>query len=257
VRALDVNGGVKHAGRGGFRSFACVAALAMAGVARSASIPADAIEVQDLAASMQVGDVVFIRVTALPFRKVASTTGSWTNHVGIVIDISGGQPLVAESTFPLSRVTTLSRFVARSKTGRIAVTRLNTNLNDAQRSAIARAARKRLRIIYDTGFNLDSRRQFCSRYVREVLNEATGIEAGDVENFATLLSKNPDADLRFWRFWYFNRIPWQRETVSPASLLESEDFTIVFDGQAARGRRQCTATQAADSATLTHNSKQS
>jgi hypothetical protein len=218
--------------RRGFRTFVCVAALATATAtaARSASIRADAIKVQDLAGQMQVGDVVFIRVTALPFRKVASTTGSWTNHVGIVIDISGTQPLIAESTFPLSRVTTLSRFVARSEAGRVAVTRLKTPLSGAQRAAIAHAARERLHVFYDTGFDLNSRRQFCSRFVREVLQESTGIEVGDVENFTTLLSKNPDTDLRFWRLWYFNRIPWQRETVTPASLLQSLEFDTVFDG---------------------------
>jgi len=63
-----------------------------------------------LAPRLAVGDVVFIRVTARPFREVADATGSWTNHVGV---------------------------------------------------------------FYDTGFNLHSRRQFCSRFVREVLARHT------------------------------------------------------------------------------------
>ena len=50
----------------------------------------------------------------LPFRRVAAATNSWTNHVGIVVDTSGDQPQIAESTFPLSRITPLSRFAARS-----------------------------------------------------------------------------------------------------------------------------------------------
>jgi hypothetical protein len=229
VKSLH-NGGVALARRHGLRTLACIAALGMATTAGAASNPADTVKLEDLAGKMQVGDVVFIRVTALPFRKVAGTTGSWTNHVGIVIDTTGGQPLIAESTFPLSRITTLSRFVARSEAGRVAVTRLKAPLSDAQRAAIARAARERLQVFYDTGFDLRSRRQFCSRYVCEVLNEATGIEAGEVENFAALLTKNPDTDLRFWRLWYFGRIPWQRETVTPASLLKSTQFASVFDG---------------------------
>jgi hypothetical protein len=242
--------------RHGVRTLVCIAWLGMAAVARAESIPEDATKLEDLAGKLQVGDVVFIRVAALPFRKVAGMTGSWTNHVGIVIDTSGREPRIAESTFPLSRITTLSRFVARSEARRVAVTRLNAPLSDAQRADIARAARKRLHVLYDTGFDLHSRRQFCSRYVREVLHEATGIEAGDVENFATLLSKNPDADLHFWRLWYFNRIPWQRETVSPASLLASGDFTIIFDGQVTSARPHHAATRAADSARLTHDSEQ-
>jgi hypothetical protein len=219
------------------RSLVCISALGMAAAAVAAPTPADAVKLQDLSGNMQVGDVVFIRVTALPFRKVAGTTGSWTNHVGIVIDTSGRQPLIAESTFPLSRITTLSRFVARSEAGRVAVTRLKAPLSEVQRADIARAARERLHVFYDTGFDLNSRRQFCSRYVREILHEATGVDVGEVEKFSTLLSKNPDTDLRFWRLWYFNRIPWERETVTPASLLTSVEFDTIFDGSVKNGRR--------------------
>ncbi|MBN3821173.1 hypothetical protein G3N57_33685, partial [Paraburkholderia sp. Se-20369] len=64
---------------------------------------------------------MFIRVPARPFREVADATGSWTNHVGIVVDTSGAEPVVAESTFPWAKLTPLSRFVARSEGGRVAL----------------------------------------------------------------------------------------------------------------------------------------
>lgn len=179
---------------------------------------------------LQVGDLVFIRVTALPFRKVAAATGSWTNHVGIVIDAAGPEPLIGESTFPVSKATPLTRFVARSEDGRVAVARLSTPLDDAQRAQIRAAAEARMGIAYDTGFNLHSRKQFCSRYAREVLAEATGTSIGEIETFAHLLERNPEAGLGFWRVWYFGRIPWTRETVTPASLLQSPRLRSVFDG---------------------------
>ena len=47
-----------------------------------------------LAAHLQVGDLVFIRIPLLPFRKVAEATCSWTNHVGIVLDVSGQEPVI-------------------------------------------------------------------------------------------------------------------------------------------------------------------
>jgi len=37
-----------------------------------------------------------------------------------------------------------------------------------------------------TGFDLHSPGQFCSRFVREVLLEATGVEVGEVETFGAL-----------------------------------------------------------------------
>ena len=54
------------------------------------------IDLRELARQVCVGDVVFIRVAALPFRKVAAVTGSWTNHVGVIVETDGCNPLVAE-----------------------------------------------------------------------------------------------------------------------------------------------------------------
>ncbi|MBV8208932.1 MAG: YebB family permuted papain-like enzyme [Burkholderiaceae bacterium] len=184
----------------------------------------------ELAASVRVGDLVFARIPALPFRRVAAATQTWTNHVGIVVDTEGREPAVAESKIPVSGVTTLSRFVRRSEGSRTAVLRLKDPLTASQQQAIAAAARKRYWIFYDAGFNLFSRRQFCSRFVREVVHEATGAMIGEVESFSTLFADNPQADIGFWRLWFFGRIPWARQTVTPVSLLQSPHLTPVFDG---------------------------
>ena len=180
--------------------------------------------------SLAVGDIVFVHIGALFFSKVAQDTGSWTNHVGIVIDITGAEPIVAESTVPLSKRTKLSKFIGRSKDGQVAIKRLPYTLDTTQQSAIKRAAEKRLMRLYDGGFNLASRKQFCSRFVHEVMKEALGIELGKVETLRELLDANPQADLGFWRLWYFGRIPWERKTVTPASQLNDPRLTTVFDG---------------------------
>lgn len=183
-----------------------------------------------LAKQLNVGDVVFIHVMPYPFEKVSSTTNSWVNHVGIVVDVAGSDPVIAESTFPFSRTTTLSKFIARSQHGRVAVGRLGTPLTEDQRLAVWKASQSRMGIHYDTGFDLNSRGQFCSRFVREVLAESTGVEVGEVETFKSLLTSNPDTDLTFWKVWYFGYIPWSRQTVTPASLLHSTKLQFVFDG---------------------------
>ncbi|WP_176041700.1 YebB family permuted papain-like enzyme [Burkholderia stabilis] len=177
----------------------------------------------------EIGDIVFIRVMVRPFLEVASATRSWTNHVGIVVGRRGGEPLVAESTFPLSRVTTMSRFLARSDRGACVIARLKQPLDAAQRRRLVDAAMRRVGVVYDTGFNLASRRQFCSRFVREIVRDATRIELGEVETFDTLLRRNPDHPLAFWKVWYFGRIPWQRRTVTPASLMSSGELRVVVD----------------------------
>jgi hypothetical protein len=199
------------------------------------SLPAPATEpVGELARSLQVGDIVFTRIGAYPFRKVAEATGTWTNHVGIVLDVSGAEPAIGESRFPLSGTTTLARFVARSAGGRVAVLRLPAPLTPAQQEALVAAARQRAHVFYDTGFDAHSPRQFCSRYVRELLLQAAGVEVGELQTFRQLLAGAPQADVGFWRAWYFGSIPWQRETVTPASVLHTPGLKTVFDGVASR-----------------------
>ena len=195
--------------------------------------PAEPTRVARLGTRLRVGDLVFIQVRPKPFQQVSLATGSWTNHVGVVIELSAGEPMIAESTFPFSRRTTLSRFVHRSRCGRVAVARLQSSLDAKQEVRVQQSARRRLGVFYDTGFNLHSRRQFCSRFAREVLAESTGTQVGDVETFTQLLLRRPETNLTFWKWWYFGRIPWERQTVSPASLLESPLVRVVFDGKAA------------------------
>ena len=185
-----------------------------------------------VASQAQVGDIVFIRIPFKPFREVADTTLSWTNHVGVIVSTDGPEPGVAESTFPVSRITPLSRFVARSEGGRLAVMRWREPLSAQQQLQVYAAAQKRVGVFYDTGFDLHSSRQFCSKFARQVMMEATGRTLGEVASFQTLLAHNPKANVTFWRVWYFGRIPWARETVSPASMLRSPLLFTVFDGMA-------------------------
>ncbi len=193
--------------------------------------PKAQIKSDELAKKLEVGDVVFIRIPIQPFTQVSDATSSWTNHVGIVSDVSGKEPVISESSVPLSGETKWSKFMQRSDKGRVAVTRLDKPLDAQQQRRLGQAVAARRGIMYDTGFDLHSKRQFCSRYVREVLDEAAGVKLGEVESFSVLLKRNPQADQAFWKVWYFGNIPWQRETVTPASLLKDGRMRVVFDGQ--------------------------
>lgn len=205
--------------------------MSMAAMQAVANIEPEAhADLRELGRQLRVGDVVFIRSGFYPFRKVADTTMTWTNHVGIVVAVKNGEPVIAESRVPISGKTTWARFVRRSAHGRVALARLKEQPQSLAGEDLLLAAQKRYGILYDTGFNLHSRRQFCSRYVREVVLEATGVALGEVENFSHLLARNPQADQRFWRVWYFGAIPWRRETVTPASLLNDDKLDIYFDG---------------------------
>jgi hypothetical protein len=190
----------------------------------------------ELEHALLIGDLVFTSIPWRPFRQIAEVTGTWTNHVGIVVGFSRRGAVIAESRLPISCRTRFKRFVRRSGHRRVAVLRLGRSLSSEEILRLQHAAARRLGRLYDTGFNLQSRRQFCSRFVREVIQEATDVDLGEVVTFADLLESYPGADLRLWRAWYFGRIPWGRTTVTPASLYSSPGLSVVFDGEVLRDR---------------------
>lgn len=76
---------------------------------------ADATRAAELGSRLKIGDLVFIEVKPKPFHQVSIATGSRTNHVGVVIDATAEDPMIAQSTFPFSRQTALTRLVNRSR----------------------------------------------------------------------------------------------------------------------------------------------
>ena len=78
----------------------------------------------DLQRALRVGDLVFTRVPFSAFRQIADATGTWTNHVGIVVDVTHAGALIAESRLPISCRTSFACFARRSAQGRVAVLHL-------------------------------------------------------------------------------------------------------------------------------------
>ena len=184
---------------------------------------------EEMNRSVQPGDIVFISIPNPLYRRVAKTTNSWTSHVGFVYGKKGDDWMVAESSFPLSKQCTLKKFLERSEGGQISVKRLDQALSQEDIDQLRRSADKRMKVWYHTGFKLHSKRQFCSKFVHEVFKEALGVEVGEVETFKELLSKNDETPMLFWRLWYFGFIPWDRETITPASQYNSEKLLTVYE----------------------------
>ncbi len=184
----------------------------------------------ETANDLQVGDLVFIRVANFLYRRVADATGSWTSHVGMIDHREGDEWVLAESKVPLSRYCPLTQFLQRSEGGRHAILRLRNPPDEAAQRRLQAEAARRIGIGYHLGFDLDSRRQFCSKFVYEVYRGALGLEVGTVLTFAELLERNPMSPLAFWRFWFLGRIPWTRRTITPRSQLESDLFVTVREG---------------------------
>ncbi|WP_175774705.1 YiiX/YebB-like N1pC/P60 family cysteine hydrolase [Burkholderia anthina] len=121
-----------------------------------------------LAAGAHVGDLVFIRVAGSS-RDAAGSAGAWANRFGIVVDTSGDEPLIAEPAFARTKLTPLSRFVARADGARIALARrIAAPTVEAQRDVHA-TAEQRIDALLRHRFTLLSPRGFCANYVTDVL----------------------------------------------------------------------------------------
>ncbi|MDN7426579.1 hypothetical protein CFB89_21400 [Burkholderia sp. AU16741] len=126
--------------------------------------------IRTLAAGAHVGDLLFIRAPASGPQAAAGAAGTWANRFGIVVDTSGDEPLIAEPTaFAWTKLTPLSRFVARTDGGRIALARRVAAASaDAQRHVHA-LAEQRIDALFGSRLALRARRGFCARYVADVL----------------------------------------------------------------------------------------
>ena len=133
------------------------------------------------------------------------------------------------STIPVVKFTPLGRFLSLSENGRVLVRRLRAGLSPEEMQRLCGAAESRMGKLCHLGFNCDSPRQFCAKFVYDTLLETTGYPVGWIETFRELFSANPDAPLWFWRVWFFGRIPWERRCVPTTSVLLSASLVTVFD----------------------------
>jgi hypothetical protein len=174
-----------------------------------------------IAGKPAVGDIVFTRIGGPVCSRVAATSGSWTSHVGIIVDYQHGEWLIAESGIPFVRKTSLHKFLDRSSNQEFFIRRLRVEPTAAQKRAMLEFADTQIGRVYSLGFNLESNNTFCSKFIHDVVYAGTRQSLGQVETFDHLLKSNPDAPLSFWRVWSLESIPRQRTTITPASELES------------------------------------
>ena len=138
-----------------------------------------------------VGDIVFIRIGGPIFSNVALTTQSWTSHVGIIVDYNHGDWIVAESGIPFVRKTPLRKFLDRSVNQEFSIRRLRTEPTGDQKLAMLKFANSQLGRVYSLGFDLNSRKTFCSKFVHDAVYESTRQSIGEEETFDHLLHRNP------------------------------------------------------------------
>lgn len=64
----------------------------------------------------------------------------------------------------------------------------------------------------------------------------TWLELDDGKGNKTYFGFTPKAGLRFWRFWFLGFIPWERKTVTPASIWQHPALERIYDSPETVGK---------------------
>ena len=186
----------------------------------------DQLEAQ-VSTQLKEGDLLFTAIDLFVCRQVAKETGSWSSHVGFALK-ENDQWVVVESKVPFVCKTPLRKFLQRTRKSQVMVRRLKRTLTTEQVNTLKQLTESHIGTLYHSGFKLNSERQFCSKLVYSVYKEAIGIQLGKVLTIEQLLNENPQASIGLWRLWYFGIIPWQRQILTPASLLKDRQLQTIF-----------------------------
>jgi len=201
----------------------------LAGAAQAQSLSSVCEEVR---AFVSEGDLVFVEIDNNLFTKVAQTQNHWASHVGVAMKHEG-EWVVAESTIPKSKMTPLCEFLGKGIDSTIGVRRPNTELTDDEIIGLHEAAEERMGVLYHTGFKLHSKRLFCSKFVDQIYSQAANRNVGSIQTFDELLKHTEYPEVvKFWRWWFFGFIPWNRETLTPATQYLDPNFETIYEHHA-------------------------
>jgi len=193
---------------------------------------------------LREGDLIFLEIENPVFQRVARVSGGWTSHVGVAIwDSNFRELVVAHSTIPRVTIWNLCKFLRHGKDSHFAVTRLKVFKDESERSPrfklpvripLVSMIQDLLGTFYHLGFKLESKRQFCSKFVWQLYQDTLNVDIGRVETVEELVRKNlaghefEKSDRKFWRWWFMGRIPWKRKTITPESIYNDPRFYEVI-----------------------------
>lgn len=172
--------------------------------------------------AVQEGDILF---QPLPHGAlvdaIEGASLSIYSHCGIV-ERKGDQWYVLEAIGPVTE-TPLGDWIARGRNGYFDAFRLKDELQP-KIPAILAAGRIYLGRPYDKHYSFDDERIYCSELVFKAVKAATGVALGKVERLGELNWQPHEAFIRSIEGY----VPKDREMITPRSLSEAKELTLVY-----------------------------
>lgn len=194
-------------------------------------VPARQNFVTDISAfDFRDGDVLMQHIPSYLCSVIADVTDSQYSHCGIVV-YRNGQVYVLEAVGPVC-YTPIRKWLNRGALARFAQFRPR-NLDRAMiRNAIAEA-RKMLGKPYDIQYELDEKKIYCSELVYKAFLRGCRKEIGKKESLGSLNWKPHE---KFIRHITGGSLPLKRMMVTPESVAQSQELSLVYSTFPARSR---------------------
>ncbi len=168
------------------------------------------------------GDIVLQHVKAPLCEMIADITQSPYSHCGLIVH-RGTEVYVLEAVETVS-YTPLGQWLATGDRGRVTVVRVR-NLTAAQIAQAIQAAQVFLGRPYDTQYQPDNRRIYCSELAYKAFRNGCGIEVGAVQRLGDLKWQPYEKTIRQLAD---GELPLDRRMVTPAALVDSPLTTVVY-----------------------------
>lgn len=186
-------------------------------------------EVKELtdSGSLHDGDIIFQTSLSSQSKAIQVATHSPYSHCGIIYK-EANQYYVFEAVQPVKR-TPLASWIARGKDEHFVIKRLknaDTILTPRVKRLMLTEGKKMAGKNYDSEFNWNDDRIYCSELIWKVYKRSTGLEIGKVEHLRDFdLSNKLVMNKLIER--YGNKLPMDEPVISPASIFNSPLLDLV------------------------------
>ena len=152
-------------------------------------IPDLLVSVSAFAWQPQTGDIIFQISRSSQSKAIQLATHSDYSHTGMLV-IRNKQPYVFEAVGPV-KYTPLKQWIAHGEKGKYVVRRVEGELSVEQQQKLAQTAKRYLGKPYDSSFSWSDDRQYCSKVVWKVYQNALGMRVGEQQKLKEFDLSNP------------------------------------------------------------------
>lgn len=169
--------------------------------------------------------------------SIRATTHSQIDHAAIVIVPPQTQRLafgskgaamdgeIIEAWTPIAKKTPLSEFLSRDD-GKYIQLRLKPEYRDKiSMDDVINVAKSYIGKDYDYKFEENEDKIYCSELVYKAYEKGANIPVGKIQKISDFDKKYAKG---YWTEHFHGKIPWERRVISPAGLLMTNKFDVVF-----------------------------